>query len=59
MIGAEAFDILGKTGTPLTAEKTFAAGGKVELQLESGNYDVHAATGNRGTFSPRSACLVA
>jgi hypothetical protein len=36
-----------KTGTPLTAEKAFAAGGKIDLQLESGNYEVHPSTGNR------------
>lgn len=40
-----------KTGTPLTAEKAFAAGGKVELQLESGNYEVHPAAGNRVRIS--------
>ena len=36
-----------KTGTPLTAEKAFAAGGKIEMRLESGDYQVNAASGNR------------
>ena len=36
-----------KTGTPLSAEKPFAAGGRIEMQLESGNYEVHSSTDNR------------
>jgi hypothetical protein len=36
----------GKTGTPLTADKPFAAGGRIELQLESGSYQVRASTDN-------------
>jgi hypothetical protein len=36
----------GKTGTPLTAEKPFAAGGRIEMQLESGGYEIHATAGN-------------
>jgi hypothetical protein len=36
-----------RTGAPLTAEKPFAAGGRIEMQLESGNYEIHAAAGNR------------
>jgi hypothetical protein len=35
-----------KTGTPLTADKAFAAGGRIEMQLESGNYEVRAAADN-------------
>jgi hypothetical protein len=35
-----------KTGTPLTADKAFAAGGRIEMQLESGNYEVHTAADN-------------
>jgi len=36
----------GKTGPPLTADKPFAAGGRVELQLESGSYQVRSSTDN-------------
>ena len=36
-----------KTGTPLSAEKPFAAGGRIEMQLESGNYEVRSSTDNR------------
>ena len=36
----------GKTGTPLTADKAFAAGGQVEMQLESGSYEVRTAADN-------------
>jgi hypothetical protein len=36
----------GRTGTPLTADKPFAAGGRIELQLESGGYEVRSSTDN-------------
>ena len=35
-----------KTGPPLTADKPFAAGGRVQIQLASGGYQVRAAADN-------------
>ena len=29
-----------RTGTPLTAEKSFAAGGRIEMQLDGGDYEI-------------------
>ena len=36
-----------RTGPPLTAEKPFAAGGRIEMQLDGGEYEVRASTDNR------------
>jgi len=36
-----------RTGTPLTAERPFAAGGRIEMQLESGNYEIVSTTDKR------------
>ena len=36
-----------RTGTPLTAERPFAAGGRIEMQLESGNYEIVSSTDKR------------
>jgi len=36
-----------KTGTPLTAEKPFAAGGTIEMQLDGGGYEVRPSADNR------------
>ena len=36
----------GKTGTPLTADKAFTTGGRIEMQLESGSYQVRSSTDN-------------
>jgi hypothetical protein len=40
------FDAPVKTGPPLTADKPFAAGGRVQIQLASGGYQVRAAADN-------------
>jgi hypothetical protein len=40
------FDTPVKTGPPLTADKPFAAGGRVQIQLASGGYEVRAAADN-------------
>jgi len=36
-----------RTGTPLTAEKPFASGGRIEMQLDGGRYDVRPSADNR------------
>ena len=36
-----------RTGTPLTAEKPFAAGGRIEMQLDGGDYEVRPSADNR------------
>jgi hypothetical protein len=36
-----------RTGPPLTAEKPFAAGGRIEMQLDGGRYDVQPSADNR------------
>ncbi len=36
-----------RTGTPLTAEKPFAAGGRIEMQLDGGRYEVRPSADNR------------
>src|SRR6266513_6472306 len=36
-----------RTGTPLTAEKPFAAGGRIEMQLDGGRYEVRPSANNR------------
>ena len=36
-----------RTGTPLTAEKPFAAGGRIEMQLDGGEYAIRASADNR------------
>ena len=41
-----AFDAPVKTGPPLTADKPFAAGGRVQIQLASGGYQLRAAADN-------------
>jgi len=41
-----ALDAPVKTSAPLTADKPFAAGGRVEFQLASGGYQVRAAADN-------------
>ena len=33
--------------TPVTAEKPFAAGGRIEMQLAAGTYEIRAASGDR------------
>jgi hypothetical protein len=35
-----------RTGTPLTAEKPFAAGGRIEMQLDGGEYEVRPSKDN-------------
>ena len=36
-----------RTGTPLTAEKPFAAGGRIEMQLDGGDYEIRPSADNR------------
>lgn len=36
-----------RTGAPLTAEKSFAAGGRIEMQLDGGGYEIRPSTDNR------------
>ena len=36
-----------RTGAPLTAEKPFAAGGRIEMQLDGGDYEVRPSADNR------------
>lgn len=36
-----------RTGPPITAEKPFAAGGRIEMQLDGGSYEVRPSTDNR------------
>lgn len=36
-----------RTGPPLTAEKSFAAGGRIEMQLDGGGYEIRPSTDNR------------
>ena len=36
-----------RTGAPLTAEKPFAAGGRIEMQLDGGRYEVRPSADNR------------
>jgi hypothetical protein len=36
-----------RTGPPLTAEKPFAGGGRVEMQLDGGDYEVRPSADNR------------
>jgi hypothetical protein len=40
-----------KTGPPLTAEKPFAAGGRIEMQLDGGSYEVRPSADNRVRIS--------
>jgi hypothetical protein len=40
------FDAPVKTGPPLTADKPFAAGGRVQIELASGGYEIRAAADN-------------
>jgi hypothetical protein len=35
-----------RTGSPLTAEKPFAAGGRIEMQLDGGSYEVRPSADN-------------
>jgi hypothetical protein len=41
-----AFEAPVKTGPPLTADKPFASGGRVQIQLASGSYQIRAAADN-------------
>jgi hypothetical protein len=36
-----------RTGPPLSAEKPFAAGGRIEMQLDGGDYEVRPSADNR------------
>ena len=36
-----------RTGPPLTAEKSFAAGGRIEMELDGGGYEVRPSADNR------------
>lgn len=36
-----------RTGPPLSAEKPFAAGGRIEMQLDGGSYEVRPSADNR------------